>query len=126
MLKRALLLPALLAGLAPAAAADLPGGPRLTVREDARALCPPVGASATATLPSLEAMRAAIGERYVNAVAASQDEGTIASRSPRLVWAVQARGACGIALGYLDTGEVNTDRLRACECTHARMAAFKP
>ena len=85
------------------------------------AYCPAVGHSSIAGLPTLGAMQAEVGARYETAVYESENPRVIFNRSPRLEWAYSARATCGIALGYLSTGEVNVERLRKCECDYARM-----
>ena len=108
------------AGLSGAQAADLDvRGPRLVH----------VGhcawnASGLASLP-IDAMREEVNARYVSSVEESESNRTVFSRSPRIIWAFESRQACGIALGYLSTGEINADRLRNCECFYARMVSYR-
>ena len=85
------------------------------------AYCPAIGHSSIASLPTIGAMQDEVGARYSTAVVASENPRVIFNRSTRLEWAYSARVTCGIALGYLSTGEINVERLRKCECDYARM-----
>jgi len=97
-----------------AVAADLPGySPRADYSPDR---CPAWGDSRIATLPTQADMSAQLNTLYATAVAETQDERTINNRSNRYVWAMAARNACGIAVGYISTGEVNSERFWNCEC----------
>ena len=106
-----------------ARAADLAERPRALVRTQA-VVCPVPGTSIIATRPSVTEMQAEVSARYVDAGMNSEIPPTVFNRSPRFIWASAARNACGIALGYLSTGEVNIERLWNCECYHARMSSF--
>ncbi|WP_046863563.1 hypothetical protein [Microvirga massiliensis] len=122
MLKHLVVAAGLLAALATASsgvrAADLGG---VVPAPIPAAYCPAVGHSSIASLPTLGAMQAEVGARYSTAVIESENPRVIFNRAPRLEWAYSARATCGIALGYLSTGEVNVERLRKCECDYARM-----
>ncbi len=107
-----------LAGTVIAPAADMPV--RRFVREQAAGQCTR-GVSHIAALQSLNDMMAAAEARYDDSDRESQSPATIDNRSPRYVWAQAARTACGIAIGHLSSGEVDTQRLWNCECYHARM-----
>jgi hypothetical protein len=88
-----------------------------------RAACSTRQASHLAGLP-FETVRGEIHSRYRGAVAQSEDDRTMFNRSPRILWAFASRYSCGIALGYLATGELNFERLADCECHYARMVSF--
>lgn len=74
-------------------------------------------------LPTVQDMMNEITARYVTAAQTSEMESVQANRSTRYQWALQARAACGIAIGYLRENEVNPDRLWNCECYYERMGA---
>jgi hypothetical protein len=90
-----------------------------------RSSCSAAAASRFASVP-IEVIRDEMQSRYVNSVAESERDRTVFSRSPRVIWAYASRQACGIALGYLTTGEINLERLWNCDCYHARMLSFLP
>jgi hypothetical protein len=110
-------------GLPAGQAADVTADPARPVLT--RAYCPPQGHSSLAGLP-IDIIRTEVSGRYINSVDESEARRTVFSRSPRFVWAVASRQACGIALGYLSTGEINGERLWNCECYHARMLSYLP
>jgi hypothetical protein len=110
------------AGLLLASIADLPAADaRLRgSRAESRQYCPPPYRSRLASLP-FEEIQSQVAYRYSRSLDESERDRTVFNRSPRIVWAYAAQSACGIALGYLSTGEINVDRLRLCECHYARM-----
>jgi hypothetical protein len=106
-----------------AQAADLQSRP---VYRDSAAIrfCPAGQQSAIATLATLEAMQAQTRELYETSAEVYEQNSTHNSRAMRIKWADLARVTCGIAAGYLASGEVNIDRLSQCECNFVRMSQF--
>lgn len=88
------------------------------------AYCPSSHGSYIASLDGFDAMRRETARLYDAALAAFSDPRTQASRRSRHGWADLARISCGIAIGHLDSGEVELDRLNACECNYLRMQRF--
>lgn len=105
-------------------AADLANRPARIVKPSAVGYCPASGQSAIARLPTLEAMRARTETLYAHSAATFESTQVQASRAVTVHWADLARITCGIAVGYLSTGEANEDRLNQCECNYARMKLF--
>lgn len=99
-------------------AADFSGAP---VYRSYGAVCANPKVPSVMSLPTIQEMANEITARYVSAAQTSEMESVQASRTTRYQWALQARAACGIALGYLSTNEVNPDRLWNCECYYERM-----
>lgn len=113
--------------LAPAVAADLslrePVRKAPVIRDSIR-FCPAERRSAIASMPTLEAMNTQTNELYEISRAIYESDRTQNSRAMTLKWADLARITCGIAVGYLSSGEVNVDRLSDCECNYVRMTRF--
>jgi hypothetical protein len=114
----------LLCGTA-ASAADLPNRSRI-VKPGLASIgyCPANGGSAIARLPTLDAMRTDAENLHASATAAFESERVRSSAAVTINWADMARITCGIAAGYLSTGEVNVERLNQCECNYERMKRF--
>lgn len=72
-------------------------------------------------LASVADMRAAVEERYEHALDVSLTERVIYSRRPVFPWAVEAKAACGRAIGYFKGREVNVEMISKCDCYHGRM-----
>jgi hypothetical protein len=75
-------------------------------------------------LPSAADMRAAVDQRLATSIAVATSERTIFNRSPRFVWASEAKAYCGMAVGYFDGGEVNETTVTKCDCFYERMQRF--
>lgn len=106
-------------------AADLP--PAVSTAPSKSVLtCPPWGESRVAALPTKVEMSKALHRFYKSAVYESKRNWTLNSTSSRFVWAVQASNACGTAIGYISSGEVNAMRFWNCECYYARMVTEHP
>lgn len=65
-----------------------------------------------------------VTRRYETALSLSERP-EASGASERYTWAHAARGACGRAIGYLSTGEVNSERMWDCECYYARMESAR-
>lgn len=100
-------------------AADLP--PVSKAPSKSVLTCPPWGESRVAALPTKVEMSKTLHRYYKSAVYESKRDWTLNSTSSRFVWAVQASNACGTAIGYISSGEVNAMRFWNCECYYARM-----
>lgn len=85
--------------------------------------CLPMRRSPILDLPSMADMRAAVEERYERALEISSTERVIYSRRPVFPWAVEAKAACGRAIGYFKGREVNVEMISKCDCYHERMSA---
>ena len=81
------------------------------------------------------AMISEVSQRFDHALEVSLEPGTLASASPRYDWAIEAKNACGKALGYFNAhgllgrgwirrGEVNEDAISKCDCYYSRMIAY--
>lgn len=74
-------------------------------------------------LASVGDMRAAVEQRYEHALKVSVSERVIFSRRPVFPWAVEAKAACGRAIGFFRGREVNAVMISKCDCYHGRMLA---
>lgn len=74
--------------------------------------------------PDKGAIRQQIEEWYAQALDVSDSNATIFSRKPVFTWASEAKVACGKAIGYLKTGEVEEETVSKCDCFHGRMVYF--
>lgn len=70
---------------------------------------------------SVSQLRGEIGQRYSDALAASQDQSVVAANDPRFVWASQAKAQCGIALGFLKSGTKDPVSIGKCDDAARRM-----
>ena len=98
----------------------------------------PLGAAACALLAtpaaaqgdwegmSIPDLRAQTQGRYDEALARTNDAGTINANDPRYIWASEAKAQCGIALGYLKARKRDAVSLSKCENAYARMNAAPP
>lgn len=57
-------------------------------------------------------------------VAVANSSEWINSSRPAFVWASEAKVACGMAYGYLETNYKDEDTLNKCECFHDRMVEY--
>jgi hypothetical protein len=101
-----------------AGAADLPGRGDLLASPSTSCLVS--GRSPLLDLPPAEVARA-VEFRYGRAVATSNEGSVIASARPVFPWAMEARMACGTAIGYLAGGVVDDVSVSKCDCFHDRM-----
>ncbi|MCP8939311.1 hypothetical protein NK718_12360 [Alsobacter sp. SYSU M60028] len=69
-------------------------------------------------------MRQAVDERYERSVQVAEMTPTIYNTSPRFVWASEAKVACGMAIGFFGSGEVNEEMVSKCDCFYGRMVAY--
>ena len=72
-------------------------------------------------LPSTSAMRSEVEKRYDHSVAVSERQHVIASRRAVFPWAVEAKAACGQAIGYFKGREINDEAISKCDCFYGRM-----
>jgi hypothetical protein len=70
------------------------------------------------------AMERAVSERYAVAVQVSETQELIYSARPTFLWASEAKVACGMAIGYFSTREVNEEAISKCGCFFARMQRY--
>jgi hypothetical protein len=100
-----------------AGAADLPGRGEAAF---APAACLIAGRSPLLDLPPADVARE-VEFRYGRAVATSNESSVIASSRPVFPWAMEARMACGTAIGYLRGAVVDDVSVSRCDCFHDRM-----
>ncbi|MGI9400144.1 MAG: hypothetical protein ACR2O0_02730 [Rhizobiaceae bacterium] len=62
-----------------------------------------------------------INRRYEEAIAASQAEPVIYSRSQLWNWANETKVSCGKAIGYLASNEINAEQITQCDCFYGVM-----
>lgn len=74
-------------------------------------------------LTSTSDMRTAVEQRYEHSVDVSLARSTIYSRRAVFPWALEAKAACGKAIGYFNGREVNEEMISKCDCYHGRMLA---
>jgi hypothetical protein len=105
----------LLAGSAPALAADLGEG---------YAQCYLATGASLLSEPSNAALSDDVVRLMNEAVGVADDSRWINSRQPAFTWASEAKVACGKAYGYLKSNYRDDDTISKCECFHARMLQY--
>lgn len=75
-------------------------------------------------LASTDKMEAEVERLYAHALEVSEKDSTIAGKSPRFAWSIEAKVACGKAIGYFKGREVNEEMVSKCDCFHGRMLSF--
>ena len=70
-------------------------------------------------------MRFAVEKRYEHSVEVANTETVIASVRPIFPWAVEAKVACGKAIGFLNGREINEETISQCDCYYGRMLAHR-
>jgi hypothetical protein len=65
-----------------------------------------------------------VNVRFGRSVEIANAPPTIASTSPRFVWATETKAACGIAIGFFGSGEINEEWVNKCDCFYGRMMAY--
>ncbi|MDH6231583.1 hypothetical protein M2281_002181 [Mesorhizobium soli] len=98
-------------------AADLAGGPQIEY-------CQVAGASELLLTQGVPELRAEVVQLMDESVAVSEDPHWIFSARPAFVWAVEAKAACGKAIGYLKASYRDEDTLNKCACFHSRMVEY--
>ena len=66
-------------------------------------------------------LKGELTSRYDAAVTATTDSAVVAADNKRYVWASQAKAQCGIALGYLKSGEKDPVSIGKCVDAHDRL-----
>ena len=75
-------------------------------------------------LATSDEMYSEVEQRYNHALDVSLEPGTVGSQSPRYDWAIEAKIACGKAIGYFRGREVNEDMISKCDCYYGRMTTY--
>jgi hypothetical protein len=101
-----------------AGAADLTG-PGVTAQR-----CMQITHSPISDLPSQEAIKVELDNRYMHAVDVAGSERAYSSLQPIFTWANHAKAECGKAIGFLASGEVNVEMIDRCDCFYDRMVEF--
>lgn len=70
-------------------------------------------------------MQVEVEKRYEHSVEVANTESVIASRRPVFPWAVEAKVACGKAIGYFNGREINEPTISKCDCYYGRMLAHQ-
>ena len=68
-------------------------------------------------------MQVEVERRYEHSVEVANTETVIASVRPVFPWAVEAKAACGKAIGYFKGREINEVTISKCDCYYGRMIA---
>ena len=89
-----------------------------------RGMCRSAAYSALADQPS-PVIKQTLQTNFEDAKAGMDEPRVIASTSPALVWAMQARWACSAAIGYLDGGHLDLESVQKCDCFHQRYVSFR-
>jgi hypothetical protein len=63
-------------------------------------------------------------DHYSVSLEVSGSQSTIYSARPRFEWATEARIYCGMAVGYLASGEINDEAIGKCNCFYAQMRQY--
>lgn len=75
-------------------------------------------------LKEVDQMQTEVERRYEHALGVSESKAAIANQSPRFLWAIEAKAACGKAIGYFYGREINEDMVSKCDCYHGRMLRY--
>ncbi len=75
-------------------------------------------------LREVDQMQTEVERRYEHALGVSESKAAIANQSPRFLWAIEAKAACGKAIGYFNGREINEDMISKCDCYHGRMLRY--
>jgi hypothetical protein len=75
-------------------------------------------------LPTVAEMEAQVDQRFTHSLKVSLEHSTIYNRSPLFPWAVEAKAACGKAIGYFRGREVNEEMISKCDCYYSRMVSY--
>jgi hypothetical protein len=113
----------LIAGASSLLAASVANAADLPRRGEPLSSCLISGRSPLLDLPVGEISRE-VDFRYGRAVATSNERAAIQSSRPAFTWAMEARLACGTAIGYLRGSVVDDDSISKCDCFHDRMVGY--
>lgn len=75
-------------------------------------------------LSDTDKMLGEVERRYEHALDVSVSKAALANQSPRFLWAIEAKAACGKAIGYFHGREINEDMVSKCDCYHGRMMRY--
>jgi outer membrane protein OmpA-like peptidoglycan-associated protein len=70
---------------------------------------------------SKDSLRSEIRNRYDAALALTQDSTIVGADNPRFLWASQAKAQCGVALGFLKSGNKDPVSIGKCVDAYNRM-----
>ncbi len=95
------------------------------------ALWPGLAAAQSPVAQELMAMgkdelRGEIGKRYDAALSLTGDAAIVGGDNPRFLWASQAKAQCGIALGFLKSGNKDPVSIGKCDDAYNRMQLQPP
>ena len=65
-----------------------------------------------------------VKEHFSLSVQVADEQSTIYSARPRLVWANETKIYCGMAIGYFAAGELNDEAVFKCDCFYAQMRSY--